>query len=118
MHTFCKFVIYYALCLDISECHRRKTGLDDAANRGYTVNDNTPAVDNEEPQRPTEDNYEKTYVFSSDHVLVAEKNNTFAIADNNTGDAAQNSLRGETTVLFLLTGKFTNFLSFYLFQNY
>jgi len=85
MHFLVKILYLYTLCIGVCDANRRKTGLDDAADRGYSVNDDLPVVvlkENQEPSTPAEEKtYEKTYVFSPDHTLVYEKNNTISTAD-------------------------------------
>jgi len=85
MHLFVRILYLYTLCIGVCDANRRKTGLDDAADRGYSVNDDLPVVvlkENQESSTPAEEKtYEKTYVFSPDHTLVYEKNNTIFPAD-------------------------------------
>ena len=109
MHIFVKILFYYTLCLGCGEANRRRTGLDDAADRGYSVNDDLPVVvlkENQEPSTPAEEKtYEKTYVFSPDHTLVYEKNNTISTADSANKDA---SVYSEIPGLVSPLGKFAS----------
>ena len=114
MHFFVKILLLYILCIGISEANRRKTGLDNAADRGYSVNDDLPVVDlkeNQESSTPAEEKtYEKTYVFSPDHTLVYEKNNTCSSTTNPADEDA--SVHSETPVLFSFSGKFASKLKY------
>ena len=109
MHIFVKILLYYTLCLGCSEANRRKTGLDDAADRGYSVDDDLPVVDikqNQEPPKPSDEKtYEKTYVFGPDHALEYEKNDSIPFPDTKADEAP--SVYPETTVLSSFKGKFT-----------
>ena len=119
MHILVKILLCYALCLGCSEANRRKTGLDDAADRGYSVDDDLPVVDIKEnqelPKPAVEKTYEKTYVFGPDHALEYEKNDTIPLTDTKADEVP--SVYNETTVLCSLTGKFTklkrNYFEFY-----
>ena len=107
MRIIVKILLCYALCLGCSE--NRRTGLDDAADRGYSVDDDLPVVDikqNQELSKPANEKaYEKTYVFGPDHALEYEKNNSIPLTDTKADEVP--SVYTETTVLFSLTGKFT-----------
>ena len=104
-----KILLCYALCLGCSKANRRKTGLDDAADRGYSVDDDLPIVDikqNQELPKPADEKaYEKTYVFGPDHALEYEKNDSIFLTDTKADEVP--SVYTETTVLFSFTGKFT-----------
>jgi len=107
MRIIVKILLYYALCLGCSE--NRKTGLDDAADRGYNVDDDLPVVDVKQyqdlPKPANEKAYEKTYVFGPDHALEYEKNDSISLTDTKADEVP--SVYTETTVLFSFAGKFT-----------
>jgi hypothetical protein len=110
MHLFVRILYLYTLCIGVCDANRRKTGLDDAADRGYSVNDDLPVVvlkENQESSTPAEEKtYEKTYVFSPDHTLVYEKNTTGSL---NTTPAAEDVIVfSETPVWFSFSGKFAS----------
>ena len=107
MRIIVKILLYYALCLGCSE--NRRTGLDDAADRGYSVDDDLPVVDVKQyqdlPKPANEKAYEKTYVFGPDHALEYEKNDSISLTDTKADEVP--SVYTETTVLFSFAGKFT-----------
>ena len=114
MRIIVKILLFYALCLGCSE--NRKTGLDDAADRGYSVDDDLPVVDvkqNQELPKPANEKaYEKTYVFGPDHALEYEKNDSIPLTDTKADEVP--SVYTETTVLLSFAGKFTKLIQKYL----
>jgi hypothetical protein len=111
-----RILYLYTLCIGVREANRRKTGLDDAADRGYSVDDDLPVVDikeNQELPKPADEKtYKKTYVFGPDHALEYEKNDSIPLTDTKADEVP--SVYTETTVLLSFAGKFTKLIQKYL----